>query len=164
MSGTPGTRLRTSPPGGEQHHARGVRRNIARVSTQPKLLGNATGVAVPHCWRSQPGEKMLRTHWWTVAATPKQGELAQTCAGLFFWGCLRKRCCCWGWRVSPEIVWQRLHRSGIRWLLCGIVWLIFSSWKRSTFILSRICAYSRESCSGVNLILIKWGSGGRKDR
>lgn len=57
-------------------------------------------------------------------------------------------------KCLPEFMWQRLHESGIGWLLCSIVWLIFSSWKGSTFILSRICAYNKEF-RGVDLRLIK---------
>lgn len=122
---------------------------------QTNMHGNATGAAVPDCWTSQPGE-------WCWGHTA--GELwlflrgTGSFARLLFWGYVRKGCwCCWGWRVSPEFMWQRLYRPRIGWLLCSIIWLIFSSRKQSTFIFRRICAYSKEPCLEVDLTLIKKG-------
>jgi len=86
----PGTRLWTAPPGGEHHHARGFHRR-GQHADRPAWKchrGNSTPLLnIPARGR------MLRTHRWGAAATPKQDKQA-ACARLLFWGCPRKHCCC----------------------------------------------------------------------
>lgn len=146
-------------PSREQHHARGLHRNIIRVSMQTNMLGNAWKVGQQHSQWRDAGDTLL-------GSCSYSQEQQAACAKLLFWGCLRKHfCCCQGWRASPVFVWQMLHISGISRLLCGVVWLLFPFWKGSTFILSGIFACSRSMlrhCLGIDLTLIKQWSGGRK--
>lgn len=113
------------------------------TSTRTKVLRNASGAAALYCWTSQLGNDAEDTLLGNCGHS-LEGMLEEGLVILL--GTESKSC---------VHVAEAIYRSRIGWLLCSIIWLIFSPRKWSTFISRRICTYSKKPCLEVDLTLIK---------